>query len=109
MLYPTSMASFGRLLVATDFGPASERAVETAAALATRFRAELVVLHVIEEVARAYPFPMPPAVRDAAKAHLDDIVASLRRRMLSVSAVMREGIAWEEICSSVEHGLKRSV
>jgi nucleotide-binding universal stress UspA family protein len=43
---------------------------------------------------------MPPEVHDNAKTHLDETVASLRRRMLTVSAVLRDGLAWEEICAS---------
>lgn len=91
--------AFRTILAPTDFGPASERALETAAALATCFGARLVVLHVVEENARAYPFPMPREVLDAAKAHLTDTVASLHRRMLDASSVLRDGVAWEEICA----------
>jgi nucleotide-binding universal stress UspA family protein len=92
------MAVFRKILVATDYSVASGQALETAAALATRFGAELVVLHVVEESAYAYPFPMPPGVRDAAQRRLDEAVAMLRGRMLRASGVLRDGIAADAIC-----------
>ncbi len=90
------------ILVATDYGPPSERALETAAALATRFRAELTVVHVIEDSAYAFPFPAPKGVREAAQSRLDETVAGLRARMLHASGVLREGTAWSEICACTE-------
>lgn len=93
------MVSFRQILVATDFSDCSARALETTAALATRFHAEVTVLHVIEESAYAYPFPMPKGVREAAKARLDETVARLRGRMLSASGVLREGFAAHEVCA----------
>jgi nucleotide-binding universal stress UspA family protein len=94
------MATFRRILVATDYGPSSERALEAAVAFATRFGAELIVLHVIEENAFAYPFPIPKAAREAAKSRLDETVAGLRARMLNASGILREGVAWNGVCES---------
>ena len=92
------MASFRQILVATDYSTSSEQAVETAAALATRFGAELTVTNVIDH--GGFPFPMPKGLREAARARLDETVVGLRARMLSASGVLREGIAWDEICAS---------
>jgi nucleotide-binding universal stress UspA family protein len=94
------MSQIQNILVATDFSVASERALETAIALATRFRAGLTVLHVVEESAYAFPFPIPQRVRDAASARLDEVVEGVQARFLSVNGVVREGIAWYEICSA---------
>jgi nucleotide-binding universal stress UspA family protein len=94
------MTSFQKILVATDYSSASERALESAAMLATRFGAELTVLHVIEESAYAYPFPPPKGTREAAKRRLQETTAGLRARLPNASGVLREGIAWNEICSS---------
>lgn len=91
------MASFRQILVATDYGPASDMALETAAALATHFAAELTVTHVIED--GAFAFPAPAGLREAARSRLDETVASLRARLLSASGVLQEGIAWDEICA----------
>jgi nucleotide-binding universal stress UspA family protein len=94
------MSSVQNILVATDFSVASERALEAAIVLATRFRATLTVLHVVEESAHGLPFPVPQRVRDAASARLGDAVDNLRARFLSAKGVVREGIAWQEICSA---------
>lgn len=94
--------TFRKILVATDFGSSSDRALETAAAFATRFSADLIVLHVIEETAYAYPFPMPKGVRERAQARLDEVVGSLRARMLQASGVLREGVAWYEIVTAAQ-------
>ncbi|HEX8795171.1 MAG TPA: universal stress protein [Polyangiaceae bacterium] len=91
---------FRKILVATDFGPSSDRAVETAAALATRFAAELAVVHVVQEMAYAYPFPPPAGVRDEARAALEGVVSSLRARMLQVNGALREGVAWHEVVAA---------
>jgi nucleotide-binding universal stress UspA family protein len=92
------MTSPRQILVATDYRPSSELAVETAAALAARFAAELTVVHVIEDA--AFPFVVTQSLREAARARLDAVVAGLRARRLEVSAVLREGSAWEQICIS---------
>jgi nucleotide-binding universal stress UspA family protein len=94
------MSSFRNILVATDFSVASERALETAIALATRFGAKLTVLHVIEERAHGVPFPIPEQARDAARSQLGDAVDGVRARLLSANGLIREGIAWYEICSA---------
>jgi nucleotide-binding universal stress UspA family protein len=93
-----ALASLRRILVATDYSDSSQCALETAAAVAVRFRSELAVVHVIEESSYSYPFPMPPQVRDAAKRQLDETVANLRARVGSTSGVLREGFAAHEIC-----------
>ena len=96
-----SMIPPRHILVATDYSSASERALETAAALATRFRSELSVVHVIEDSAYAFPFPVLRGVREAAQAQLDNTVAGLRARLLRAAGVLREGVAWYEICACV--------
>jgi nucleotide-binding universal stress UspA family protein len=94
------MPSYRRILVATEYSPSSELALETAVALATQVGAELVVLHVFEQGGLAFPFPLPEGVRDAARARLDQTVAGLRVRMLNASGVLREGAAWDQICTA---------
>jgi len=96
------METFRKILVATDFDSSADRALETAVALATRFSAELTVLHVVEETAYAYPFPIPRGVREQAQARLDELVGGLRSRMLRATGVLREGIAWYEIVTAAQ-------
>jgi nucleotide-binding universal stress UspA family protein len=93
------MSNVRKILVATDFGDCSRRGVEAAASLATRLQASIEVLHVIEEGAYAYPFPMVRGVQEAARAHLDETVASLQSRVGKVSGFVREGFAAQEICA----------
>jgi len=93
---------FRKILIATDFGSTSDLALDTAAALATRFSAELAVVHVIEEAAYAYPFPMPEGVRERAQTRLDEMIGGLRARMLQANGMLREGIAWYEIVTAAE-------
>jgi nucleotide-binding universal stress UspA family protein len=88
-----------KILAPTDFSSAADRSLETAAALGTCFGAELILLHVIEESAYPYPAPPLPDDRDAAKAKLDQVVQGLRARLLNATPLLREGVAWEEICA----------
>jgi nucleotide-binding universal stress UspA family protein len=94
-----ALAQCRSILVATDYSRGSEHALETAVALATRFGARLLLLHVFEDSAYAFPFPLPDGIREAAAKHLHDAVAGLRTRMLDVSGVLREGLAADQICS----------
>jgi nucleotide-binding universal stress UspA family protein len=59
-----------------------------------------VVLHVVEESAYAYPFPVPPVVRVTARRHLDETVAALRSRALRASGILRDGVASDSICAA---------
>ena len=58
------MATIRHILVATDFGPASERALDAALAMAERLGARLTILHVYEAPPFPYagvtPAPLPP-------------------------------------------------
>jgi nucleotide-binding universal stress UspA family protein len=47
--------AFKRIVVATDFSPASDLAIQYAQALAHRYKASIHVIHVVEE-----PFPITP-------------------------------------------------
>ena len=72
----------------------------TAAAIAARFSAELTVLHV--GGVSAYRLPASKKDHERANLLLDEMVGSLRARMLNVSGVLREGVPWQEICSFAE-------
>jgi len=101
------MEGIRKILVAVDFGPASEAAGKRAIAIAKRFGAELVVLHVYE--APVYPYVPPPLLE------VDTIVATLERRAHAgvevvarqlaaelgagarVTSELRQGSAWRNI------------
>lgn len=101
------MEAIQKILLAVDFGPASEAAGERAAAIAKVFGAEIHVVHVYE--APVYPYPHPPVL------DVDALVASLERRAHAgvevvarklaaelgddarVASVLRQGSAWRNI------------
>jgi nucleotide-binding universal stress UspA family protein len=94
------MSLFSKILVATDHLESSQLAVRAAAQLARRTGASLKVLHVLEEVARAYPFPPPSGVREQARERLLREVADLRATGLTVNAVYDEGFAADQITAA---------
>ena len=80
-----------RLLAATDLSPRSDRALNRALALSDEFKAELTVLHVVDE-------ELPPAVaerlREEAEAAMDDqldAVPTLDSKRLTRKAVLGTG------------------
>jgi nucleotide-binding universal stress UspA family protein len=98
------MAQIKKVLVAIDFGPASDAAVDEAAALASALDAKLTVLHVFETPSWAYPvLPYAPLVdiaaelEKAAHAEVSAIVRRLEGRVPSVEGVVRQGSAWRHI------------
>ena len=98
------MTTFSKILVATDGGPSSARAIDWAEALAVRSRARVTVLHTIEGGAYAFPFPSPPGLEDEARTRLEAIVARFTARGLSADWVLREGLAADEICAAAQDG-----
>ncbi|HKC51196.1 MAG TPA: universal stress protein [Myxococcota bacterium] len=79
-----SSGGLSRILVATDFSPHAERALEWAAALARRFSAELEIatsVYVVPFAAVPAGYGMPPdylrGVREAADRRLEDLAARL--------------------------------
>ena len=98
------MLQIKRVLVPIDFGPASDAAIDEAAALASALEAELTILHVYESPVWAYPvLPYAPMVDISAElaraAHtaMDATVRRLKERLPSVEGVVRQGSAWRHI------------
>ena len=78
------MINIRRILAPTDFGECSAPAVKLAAELADKFGAELILLHVVQDLALAMPdavMPSPVAASDlghlidAGKTSLSNIIA----------------------------------
>jgi len=90
------MMALKHVLVATDFGPASERALAYGRDLARTFGAKLRVLHVVENVAARYvsevafvDFPdIQVQVEDAARKRLDALITEDDRRTLGATGVI---------------------
>jgi nucleotide-binding universal stress UspA family protein len=102
------MATFKRILVPTDFGEASTRAVETAVSLARESGAVLVLAHAWEIPAYAYSGfvfssgDMVSALEDAAKKMLGDALADVKKTVPSATSILRMGIAWEQILEAAK-------
>ena len=102
------MAIFKRILVATDFGEASERALELALEIAARFDSELTLVHIWEFPSYEYldgtPMPIDFAERvgDAAKARMAGTISSIRASCPNVKSIVKMGIAWSEVLRTVE-------
>jgi nucleotide-binding universal stress UspA family protein len=102
------MATFKRILVATDFGEASERALELALDLAARFESELTLIHIWEFPTYEYmggtPIPSDFAERvgEAASARMAGTVSSIKARCPNVKSIVKMGLVSAEVLSCVE-------
>jgi nucleotide-binding universal stress UspA family protein len=95
-----------RLLFATDFSDASERARDYALQLAKAFDADLTVLHVLESPP---PYPYPVSLLESARAlvevELDRITDAFRHAGVRAERVLLCGSASTEIVATAEeHG-----
>jgi nucleotide-binding universal stress UspA family protein len=105
MANPTTDAphSFRRILVPTDFGEPSARALSMACDLAAKYGAVVTLLHAYEMPPVAYAGALGPAVdflapvRAAAEKHLAEELSLLRERLPSATSVLAFGAPWEEI------------
>ncbi len=98
------MSLFKHILVPTDFGQSSKKALDVAIELARTVGAEITILHTCEIPARAYaitPVDLLSRLTDAARKELDDLVATLRQRCPSCDSVLKVGVPWEEILGAV--------
>jgi putative phosphoribosyl transferase len=92
-----TMTPIQHILVATDFGAASVRALEVAADIASRFGAKMTVLHAIEDLSYVSPCSVPPEIRKSAAFRLDDTLKFVCRQVPTAKGIVREGFAWHEI------------
>ena len=89
-----------RLLVATDFGPASEQAVALGARIAARFGARVTLLHALDHDAGE------PAgeVGRAARERLEKVAAGIGGLVPDRQVLVRHGKPWSEICDEAKEG-----
>ncbi len=101
------MSLFKHVLVPTDFGQSSKKALDVAIELAYILGAHVTILHTCEIPAAAYsgmavaPVDLLSPLTDAAKKELDELVASLRGRCSACNGVLKVGVPWEEILRTV--------
>ena len=94
-----------KILVATDFSEAADAALDSAAFLAEKLDAEIVILNAYEPPAPLYGTPAyvpPPAglyewMKGAAEGGVASAVAKTKARVARTSGVVRAGTPWREI------------
>lgn len=93
------------ILVPTDFGPSSDRAVAVASELATKLGARITLLHVWSLPLPAYAdgigFPTE-SLEAAAKESLERVRAQLADKHPSVEAILSLGVAWDRIVEAAK-------
>jgi nucleotide-binding universal stress UspA family protein len=98
-----------RILVPIDFSNISKDALPWATFLAAQFNAELILLHVVEKFPMDYLLgrelmnhTIVPLMKQA-EADLEHLAGSLNKSTgVNISAVVREGKPFEEICHAAE-------
>ena len=101
------MGLFGRILVATDFSPASTPAVEEAMRLAASAGAELILVHAYEPPAPAAfeGYVAPPSVYDqweealrtSTESNLEQLLAKVREKGIKARSRVLRGIPYTAI------------
>ena len=94
--------AFKTIVVATDFGPASELALEYARTLAQKFGASLHLVHVVEE-----PFPIGSEgyVAEVAELHESVLQKAHQRLSTSLAAVADDGATSEVLVGKPARGI----
>ena len=100
------MIDLHRILVPTDFSKFSDNAIKYAVAFAEKFSAELIVLHVVQDMALFIPEAvlmtpvMTPPVEQfaaAARAALEKVVKDMNLTGLKVQTEVTQGVPFNEI------------
>lgn len=98
------MLTISRILVPTDFTESSDRAVEYALALAERLGAKITLMHAYEIPVVGFPdgaliatAEVAARIADASKQALDRAVQRYSKRGVPIDAILREGVAYDEI------------
>ncbi|MGA8220091.1 MAG: universal stress protein [Candidatus Acidiferrales bacterium] len=105
---PATDISFSRIMVATDFSPASDRALEFAASIARRFGSKIYLTHIVN--VDGYPMVAPEIALDSleklrseAAAKLARIVESGHLYGVARETIIGEGTLWATIQVLVEN------
>jgi nucleotide-binding universal stress UspA family protein len=98
------MKDVQNIVVATDFSPISELALDEALDLAERFQAKITLAHAFE--IPVYGFPdgiliaganVASELEQAAQRNLTQLVESRASRGVTITPVLRMGPAWDEV------------
>jgi len=102
------MKNFEHILVPTDFAAASSEAVELALALASKFDAQVTLLHTWEIPAYPYveyiasSFNLADSMEKAATGALAAAFKDLQARLPRAKSVLKMGLPWQEIVVAVQ-------
>jgi nucleotide-binding universal stress UspA family protein len=98
------MATLARILVGTDFTETSNGALDWAIELAAPLGASVTVMHAYEIPVVGFPdgaliatAEIAARISDGARAGLDSVLEQRSGRGVPLTAVLRQGAAWEEI------------
>lgn len=102
------MVQFKHILVPTDFGESSQRALEVGIGLADRFHGSLTLLHTYEVPVYTYdamtssPVDLLTPIREAAEQQFKAALADIQKRMPSAKGILCYGVPWQEILRTIE-------
>lgn len=99
------MKPFRKIVVATDFGSSSRRAVDVAVDIARRYSAELVLVHAVEPFIPPYPIalmPEPGAFEGAARLALEIELQRISDELPSATGEVVSGSAASAISDFAE-------
>jgi nucleotide-binding universal stress UspA family protein len=99
------MRAFQKIVVATDFGPSSRRAIDAAMSIAERYRAELVMVHAVEPFIPPYPIALMPeqgTFRSAAQAELETEAERVRAVLPGARQELLTGAAADAVTRYAE-------
>jgi nucleotide-binding universal stress UspA family protein len=96
------MWTINKILVATDFTPASTPAIDAAFALASRFGASIVLMHCYQVPVYSGPLLTPSAeltaaIEQAASKQLEELAHDRRLTGVAISTSLNVGQPWEQI------------
>ena len=98
------MLAIQRILVATDFTETSDRALDFGIELARKFDASITLVHAYQIPAMGFAdggyiagAEVAAQLATAAQKRLDAIVESRKTSGVASRAILREGVAWEEV------------
>jgi nucleotide-binding universal stress UspA family protein len=101
------MTEFKRILVPTDFGKSSEKALEIAVDLAKKYAASLTLLHTYEVPVYAYEgmgytaVNLLAPIQDRAQARCDEALKGIRERVPEATALLALGVPSDEIQKAI--------
>jgi nucleotide-binding universal stress UspA family protein len=101
------MLPFKHILVPTDFGESSKRALEVAIAMADKYQASLTLLHVCEIPVYSYPgmtigaVDLLTPIQTAAREMLANTLAEVTKQVPGATGTLALGVAWREIEQAV--------